>query len=108
MKLVISCLFLAIAAAACSSASVDTGTDQNDLKGVCDPLKCPANEHFSTKKCKCVADCTEMWACTTNEHWDADACKCVASCTEMWMCTANEHWDSSACKCVPDIAPATN
>jgi hypothetical protein len=84
MKLVISCLFLAIAAAACSSAT-ETGTNDNDLKVVCDPLKCSSGEHWSSKKCKCVADCTEMWMCTTNEHWDADLCKCV-----------------------PDIAPSTN
>lgn len=109
MKLLaISCLFVAFGAAACSSTT-DTGSDQNDLKVHCDPIKCASGEHFSTKKCKCVADCTEMWMCTTNEHWDADACKCVAdSCTEMWECTANEHWDGSACKCVPDVAPSTN
>jgi hypothetical protein len=80
MKLLITCLFLTLGAAACSSAT-DTGSGENDLKVVCDPLKCPAGEHFSTTKCKCVADCTIMWECTANEHWDADACKCVPNIT---------------------------
>jgi hypothetical protein len=124
---------LALSAIACSSADT-TGTGNDDLNGhpVCDPLKCSANEHWSSKKCKCVADCTEMWACTPDEHWDADACQCVANvvcdplvcksgehwsstlcacvadCTEMWMCVQGDHWDGDACKCVPDVTPASN
>jgi len=83
LRLTSAVLFSALALAAVACSSTDgTGTGADDLssnrKGpVCDPLKCPANEHWSTKKCECVADCTEMWMCVEGEHWDGDACKCV-------------------------------
>ena len=128
LRLTSAVLFSALAAVACSSTD-GTGTGTDDLKNhkspVCDPLKCPANEHWSTTKCECVADCTASWACTPDEHWDADACKCVpnpvcdpnvcpadqhwsstacacvANCTEMWLCVQGDQWDPDLCKCVP-------
>jgi hypothetical protein len=102
---------LVMAVVACGGAdNPSVGQTAEDLASasgpICDPLVCPAREHWDLKLCKCVPNpiCDPL-VCPPREHWDLNLCKCVPNpiCDPL-VCPPLEHWDLNLCKCVPNPA----